>query len=138
MGENRREKNRREYKRREMREERSDCFNALYKTTADKDIGMHAKYNEKMRLRREKLEKGTPIEFDIPLYHDVATADRFLPPGYDVEFTLYRNEDNFIFLQPTEAENTTHATEAGAGGDIQVNSAETRTTSTRRRYTIDL
>ena len=118
----------------------SDCFNALYKkTTADKNIGMHAKYNEKMRLRREKLEKGNLIEFDIPLYHDVATADRFLPPGYDLEFTLYRNEDNFIFLQPTAAENTTHASEAGAEGDIQVNStAETRTTSTSRKYTIEL
>ena len=114
-----------------------DCFNALYKKNGEKDFEMHSKYNEKMRLRREKLEKGGLIEFDIPLYHDVATADRYLPPGYDLEYTLYRVDDNFIFLQPTEAENTTHATEAGAEKDKQVNST-TPSTSTSRMYTIEL
>ena len=62
-------------------------------------------YNKAYVERREGLAGGAFNEFNIALPSDIITAQRFLPPNFELEIMLHRMADDFCIIVGDDNEN---------------------------------
>ena len=56
-------------------------------------------YNSGFMKRRKGLGTGRKVAFCTPVYHDVMTAGKSLPPETEIEFIFHRASDDFMFIK---------------------------------------